>query len=113
LVLAWKKDRALAEHLTCAVGVIAAGVFLRVSLFEWCLLVLCMGTVIGAELFNTALEQFAPAIDREHNPQLGAALDMSAAAVLVMALSAAAVGGMVFVYRLGMMLAWWASAPPS
>lgn len=109
LSLTWKKDGTLAEHLTCAVAVIVAGIVLRVSLVEWCLLALCIGTVIGAELFNTALEELAPAIDRQHNPQIGAALDMSAAAVLVVSLAAAVVGGTVFVCRLGIMLGWWSA----
>jgi hypothetical protein len=74
---------------------------------EWCLLGLCVGAVIGAELLNTALEQLAQAIDREHNPQIGAALDMSAAGVLVVALAAAVVGAAVFLNRLGILLSWW------
>ncbi|HUE70474.1 MAG TPA: diacylglycerol kinase, partial [Pirellulaceae bacterium] len=100
-------DWTLSEHILCAAFVIAAGVALRATLAEWCLLALCVGAVLGAELFNTALEQLAQAIDREHNPQIGAALDMAAAAVLVVALAAAVVGATVFGYRLGVMLAWW------
>jgi len=92
------------EHVLCAAVVIVVGVVLRVSLSQWCLLALCIGTVIGAELFNTALESLAQAIDREHNPQIGAALDMAAAAVLVVSIAAALVGAMVFGYRLGIML---------
>ena len=109
LFLAWKKDWSLAEHLLCAVLVVIAGMLLRVGLVEWCLLGLCVGTVIGAELFNTALEQLAQAIDREHNPQIGAALDLSAAGVLVVAIAAAVVGATVFVNRLGILLSWWAA----
>lgn len=107
LLLTWKKDATLLEHLVCALAVIVAGIALGVSLEEWCLLTLCVGTVIGAELFNTAIEQLAPLIDRQHNPQLGAALDMSAAAVLIVSLAAAIVGGAVLGHRLGTMFAWW------
>ena len=109
LLLACKKDWVLAEHFICAVLVVTAGILLRVSLVEWCLLALCVAAVIGAELFNTALEQLAQAIDRQHNPQIGAALDMAAAAVLIVAVGAAVVGGTVFGYRLGVMLAWWSA----
>lgn len=109
LAIAFRKDWALSEHLVCAAGVIAAGLALRATLVEWCLLILCVGAVIGAELFNTALEQLAQAIDRQHNPQIGAALDMAAAAVLIVAVGASVVGGTVFGYRLGVMLAWWSA----
>lgn len=108
LTVASRKDWTLSEHLVCAAFVIAAGLALRATLVEWCLLALCIGAVIGAELFNTALEQLAQAIDRQHNREIGAALDMAAAAVLVVAIAAAVVGGTVFGYRLGVMLAWWA-----
>lgn len=110
LVLAWKRDWTLAEHVVCAALVAVAGYWLEVSPGEWCLLALCIGVVIGAELFNTALEQLAPAIDREHNPEVGAALDIGAAAVLAIALAAAVVGGIIFLYRLGILLAWWPAA---
>ena len=55
-----------AIHLTTAAAVVLAGFWLHVSLLEWCLLVLCIATVLAAELFNTALEQLARAITREH-----------------------------------------------
>jgi diacylglycerol kinase len=109
LVLAFRKDWTLAEHAVCAAFVAAAGLALQASLVQWCLLALCVGAVVGAELFNTALEELAQAIDREHNPQIGAALDLAAAAVLVVATAAAVVGGTVFGYRLGIVLAWWSA----
>jgi diacylglycerol kinase len=109
LFTAWKKDWTLAEHLVCGTLVVVAGILLRVGLIEWCLLAACIGGVVGAELFNTALEQLAQAIDREHNREIGAALDMSAAAVLVVAIAAAVIGGIVFLNRLGILLSWWAA----
>lgn len=109
LAIAWRRDWTVSEHFVCATLVIAAALALRATLIEWCLLALCVGAVIGAELFNTALEELARAIDTEHNPRIGAALDMAAAAVLVVAIAAAVVGGTVFGYRLGIMLSWWAA----
>lgn len=109
MAIAWRRDRTVSEHIVCATLVIAAALALRATLVEWCLLALCVGAVIGAELFNTALEELARAIDTEHNPRIGAALDMAAAAVLVVAVAAAVVGGTVFGYRLGLMLAWWSA----
>src|SRR6476661_1276089 len=95
LGLAFRLDQAFLEHLICACGVIIAGVVLRVSLIEACLLTLCIAAVIAGEMFNTAIEQMAKTIDAEQNPQLGAALDISAAGVLVASLGAAAVGGAI------------------
>jgi diacylglycerol kinase len=87
-------------HLPMAIAVVAGGFVFRVSLVEWGLLILCITAVLVAEMFNSALETMATAIDRQENPQLGNALDVSSAAVLLSALGAAVVGSMVFLYRL-------------
>ena len=96
-----------AVHVPMAVLVIVAGFALRVTLIEWCLLILAITLVLAAELFNSALESLAKAIDVEHNLHLADGLDIGSAAVLVTALGGAAVGAIVFAYRLGQMLAWW------
>lgn len=87
-------------HLPCAVLVIAAGIWLHVDANEWRLLVLCIATVLSAELFNSALERLAKAIDARQNEHLAAALNIASAAVLTIALGAAIVGGLIFVPRL-------------
>ena len=62
LVRGVRMDRAFAEHLVCTSAVLLAGVVLRVNLVEACLLVLCVGGVVTAEMFNTAIEQLAKTI---------------------------------------------------
>ena len=94
-------------HLTMAAAVTVAAVVLRVSLIEWCVLVLCISTVIGAEMFNTAFESVARAITQEYNDDVRNALDIGSGAVLLMAVGAAAVGSTIFVLRLGVWLGWW------
>lgn len=87
-------------HLPCAALVVAAGVWLRVDANEWRLLVLCIAAVLSAEMFNSALERLAKAIDARQNEHLAAALNIASAAVLVVSLGAALVGGLIFVPRL-------------
>ena len=41
-------------HLVAAVLVILVAIVLRVSLWEWCLLLLCITAVLVAEMFNSA-----------------------------------------------------------
>ena len=94
-------------HLACAVGVIAAAALLRASLSEWCLLLLCITIVLTAEMFNSALEYLAKAIDRRENQTLAAALDIASAAVLLAALGSAVVGVIVLLTRLGVRREWW------
>jgi diacylglycerol kinase (ATP) len=97
-------------HVAAAVLVAIAAAVLRVSLLEACVLALCVAAVLAAELFNTAIERLAREIDRQHNANIGAALDIASAAVLVAAIGSAGVGAAIFVYRLGVMMAWWAKS---
>ena len=92
-------------HLALAVAVIAAAAYLQCSLVEWCVLVLCIMTVLAAETFNTALEHLARAVTREHNEEIRNALDTAAGAVLLTAVGAATVGAAILSHRL---MEWWA-----
>ena len=87
-------------HLVATVVVVAAGVVCRLTCTEWCLLVLCVALVFSLEMVNTALERLAKVVDRRYNPDLGAALDIGSAAVVVAALGAVIVGALIFLPRL-------------
>lgn len=93
-------------HFFVAAAVIAAGVAFSVSLLQWCVLTLCITIVLAAEMFNSALEHLARAITEEYDSNVGAALDIGSAAVLISALGAAIVGASIFISRLLELLGW-------
>lgn len=95
-------------HAVMAVLVMIAAVVLNVSLIEWCTLVVCIGVVLAAELFNTAVECLAKAVTREFDDHVRDALDIASSAVLVAAVSASVVGVTIFAFRLGVWMGWWA-----
>lgn len=76
--------------------VVGCGAALGISVGEWCLVLLCCGTVLAAECFNTALEKLADALHPERHPLVGQAKDVAAAGVLLLALASAATGAIVF-----------------
>ena len=88
-------EATLPVHLCATVVVLITTWVLQCSRIEWCLLILCIGTVLAAELFNTALEHLARAITQEENPHIRNALDIASGAVLVTALTAATLGSIV------------------
>ena len=94
-------------HLFFAAAVVVAGLVLKVSMLEWCLLLLCIAGVLTAEMFNSALEALARAITREHDPAVGEGLDMASAAVLMAAIGSAIIGALLFAQHLGPMFGWW------
>ena len=73
----------------------AAGLILRVSRIEWCLLITAICLVIAAEIFNTALESLTDLVSPEYHPLAGRAKDAAAGAVLVSAFLALAIGILV------------------
>ena len=86
-------------HVMMAIAVFVAAAVFQVSRTEWCLLILCITTVMAAEAFNSAIEWLAKAVDREHNPVLGNALDIASGAVLICAFGAATVGVLILGYH--------------
>jgi diacylglycerol kinase len=87
-------------HFFVAVCVVVAAIVLKMPLGSWCLLVLCIASVMVAEMFNSAIEHMAKAITSEQHPELRDALDIAGGAVLLASASAAVIGGLLFVTRL-------------
>jgi diacylglycerol kinase len=87
-------------HLFFAALVVAAGIVLRCSLEQWGLLLICIGVVFSAELFNSAIETLFRGLDEETRERAWPCLDIAAGAVLVACIAAAAVGSLVFLGRL-------------
>ncbi|MGI9518883.1 MAG: diacylglycerol kinase family protein [Pirellulaceae bacterium] len=89
-----------AVHVIATIAVLVLAAYLPLSVERWCLLILCIGIVLTAELFNTSLEQLACGITRDDDPHIGRALNIASGAVLIAALAAAIVGTMIFVSEL-------------
>src|SRR5262245_5287962 len=79
-------------HLFMTAAVVVAAAIMRMDLWQWSILLLCIGGVLTAEMFNSALEHMAKVIDKDHNPELGEALDTASAAVLFACIGAGVVG---------------------
>ncbi|HEY5953356.1 MAG TPA: diacylglycerol kinase family protein [Terrimicrobiaceae bacterium] len=83
-------------HAAGTILVAAAGFFFHLSAAEWCWIVLAATSVWTAEALNTALELLADAATKEFHPLIGQAKDVAAGAVLVTAIGALIIGGIVF-----------------
>lgn len=92
-----KRERHMRFHLIAALAVVCAGFWLGISRMEWCLVMVCIGSVMGAELFNTAIERLTDLASPGRHPLAGQAKDVAAGAVLVISIAAAIVGALVFI----------------
>ena len=94
------RERNARIHLVAAVAALVLAVWLGLDRAETALVVATIALVWAAELFNTALERLLDLVHPDHSERVRAIKDMSAAAVLVTALGALAVAGLLFVPRL-------------
>lgn len=106
LVHALRTEQNLRLHSLAALVVVGVGFALPLAAWEWTAIVLCVGLVISAECFNTAVERLADRISREQDPLIGQAKDCGSAAVLVLAVTAAVVGGVVLGPKLWAATGW-------
>jgi diacylglycerol kinase len=90
-------------HFFFAALVVAAAIALDCGAVEWCLLLGCIGLVLTAELFNSAIETLFHGLDAESKGRIIGCLDIAAGAVLMASVTAAVVGSIVFVHRLKML----------
>jgi len=87
-------------HFFAAAMVVTAAIVLQCSLMEWCILIGCVGLVLTAELFNSALETLFQGLDNATKQRLVGVLDIAAGAVLLASVTAAIVGVLVLGNRL-------------
>lgn len=69
-------------HLTAAVMVLFAGWIFDFSLFEWLFVIISIGLVFLAEIFNTVLERMMDFVHPDVHPEVKVIKDMAAGAVL-------------------------------
>ncbi len=100
-------------HFFFAALVVVSAFALHCTLVQWCLLLGCIGVVLVAEVFNSAIEILFRGLDEATRERSWRALDIAAGAVLLASLFAALVGALVFGERIGFLCGWWeSSAPP-
>ena len=83
-------------HVAATAIVLAAAFLFQVSAADWCWIILALSIVWTAEALNTAFEFLADAALPTFHPLVRDAKDVAAGAVLVTAIAAAVIGGIIF-----------------
>jgi diacylglycerol kinase len=97
LLLLLKNEHNSRIHLLAAIIAIVMGIIMKIDHYEWSLLIIVIGAVFLTELLNSSIESLADLIDPEFNELIMRAKDYSAAAVLISAIVAIVVGGLIFI----------------
>ncbi|MBQ8502120.1 MAG: diacylglycerol kinase family protein [Bacteroides sp.] len=90
------REQNLGFHLLAAIVAVVLGCVCSISKGEWIAVVGCIGAVVSAELFNTAIEKLVDYVSPARHPLAGQVKDIAAGAVLVCATAAAVIGAIIF-----------------
>lgn len=97
------RERNMRVHLAVVVGVTMVGLMLNLATWEWLFVLLAIGLVMALELVNCAVEDLADVVRDTHGLDYLATKhtrDIAAGAVLAAAITAAAIGVIIFLPKL-------------
>nr|WP_294938973.1 diacylglycerol kinase family protein [uncultured Flavobacterium sp.] len=83
-----------------AVLLVIAGIYYDISTTEWMFQVLAFGMVLSIEGLNTAVEKIADFVHPDYHERIGFIKDIAAGAVFFAAMSAIAIGMIIYVPRI-------------
>ena len=98
------KERNMKIHCAAAILVTLAGTLFQISVTEWCICLLLFGLILALELVNTAVEAVVDLVTEERKPLAKIAKDAAAGGVLIAAIMAALIGGIIFIPKLAVFL---------
>lgn len=96
ILAAFREQVNLKVHAMAVIVVVTAGCYFGLTAGEWTGIVLAIGVVLVAELFNTAIESIVDMISPERHPLAGKIKDIAAGAVLAAAITAIIVAFLTF-----------------
>lgn len=96
LVVFFRHERNGMIQLTAAVLVVLVGFLLSVSLKEWIVLLMCIASVLSLEMINSAIEKLCNLVHPKYHPAVKVIKDISAGAVLWVAIISGIIGIIIF-----------------
>ena len=93
---AFKSEFNLRFHCIATLIVIFAAILFQINRMQFCVLMLCCGFVITAEVFNTAIETLTNLVSPAQSEIARKTKDIAAAAVLIAVITSVIVGVIIF-----------------
>lgn len=100
IITGLKTERNMMIHYSALGLVVVFGITLKLSVTEWCICLILCALVISLELVNTAVEAVVDLVTKEQRRRAKLAKDTAAGAVLIAAITAAVIGGIIFVPKI-------------
>ena len=96
----WISEINFRIHVIIALCVLCLGIVFKLNSFEWISIILCIGMVIASEFFNTVIEHFCDFVSIDIRPEIKVIKDMSAAAVLLVAIMSVLIACIIFLPKI-------------
>ena len=96
IAAAFKEEPNLKFHFAAAILVLTAGFYYQITQTEWLVLILTIGLILTLELTNAAIEAVVDSFTDQAHPRAKLAKDVAAGAVLIGAITATALGLIIF-----------------
>ena len=97
IVTAIKQEPNIQIHCVIAFLIILLGLIFNISKTDWLFVIIFTGLVISVEMTNTAIEAVVDSFTEKEHPTAKLAKDISAGAVLVVSISSAIAGLIIFI----------------
>ena len=95
-----RKEKNFQLHCIAGIMAILIGIVLKISDKEWILIVISIALVLAFEMVNTAIEHICNLIQPGFNSLIKIIKDVSAGAVLIIALMAAVCGSIIYIPKI-------------
>lgn len=87
-------------HIGLAILAVTLGFVFHISDMEWMVVIICIGLLLGFEILNTAIEQMCNSFYPGFNPFVKIIKDVSASAVIIVAIMAVLCGAIIFIPKI-------------
>jgi undecaprenol kinase/diacylglycerol kinase (ATP) len=94
------REKNFQVHCGLAVLAFCLGAALKISSLEWILIVISISSVLAFEMLNSAIEHLCNIVHPTPNPTVKVVKDISAGAVLVIAIMAVTCGAIIFIPKI-------------
>ncbi len=94
-----KREKNIKFHLLMTMIALILGLILGITKIEWLVVILIIAVVLAAETFNSAIEEICNLLKKENNldyQETKLIRDVSAGAVLILAIASVIIGLMIF-----------------
>ncbi len=96
ILTVWHEERSFQVQVIGAIAVTVLMFLFQLKSWEYIIISILMALVLILEIMNTVVERFVDMVKPRMHSYVGAIKDMMAGAVLIMSITAAIVGGIIF-----------------